>query len=1031
MHSTNGTNGTNQSGDETRIYTFYSFKGGVGRSMAMANVGELLYRRGLRVLMIDFDLEAPGLERYFDVPEAATNMDGVLDRRGLMDLLVSYKSLRSLPALAALPPTPAKDVLSSNRNDNSIAGCMNLTGSEDSQTNDTLTPVDTTPVNPTTGAAKESGDGFHFPYPVEPLANFIVRIYTESTNGGTLSLMPAGRRIRDEFAHYAKNVRTFGWDDFFNNWAGEQFFEWFRREAKRHADIVLIDSRTGVTEMSGVCSYQLADAVIFFVAPNYQNLDGTRRIAHSLTNPDLIKVGRHGRPLWTVFVPSRVEGGEGDKLDEFKSRFTSELNELYPRQLTFKKDPFIDLRIPYVPYFAFNELVAVRDAAHAKAAEISAAIEKLVEKLAELEPPGSKLRRLYELTDDERIGITIEEAFARFTPEDQHLMRVVIMRLVQIGSPEDGGVHTTFLRRSFRSFNPQEQTIVERMAEPRLLKIENDATTGDRVVSVPNEKAVLTWKRFCEWLEEDGEFLMWRQQTKAYIEQWRANGQDESFLLSGKALELAASWQERRGAELNDGEPQFVSESIGYDERRKQIESERLKQLDIERQKQLELIALNAQQQQQQVQIQAQQRRTYIGAGFFVALLILFIFAAGSVLYWRQYQQNIEAQESREREQIELRATSYNTSGDDSFERGDYEDAISSYTRAIKIKPDYAEAYVNRGNAYLRQQMYDEARADFDKAISSKMDFAEAYNGRGLANLTGAEGDDINGAIAYFNKAIELKSDYAEAYFNRGVAYHREQNNDRAFTDLTRAIELKSDYAEAYYERGLIYSEAGRFTIAAEEYQTAIRNTSIPLVKTNAQRALDDLVTNQTITIRAGDSAPPPLAAPSIFLHYADREDSDDLVVIAENVKKRFRDVRGTEFRTEATSGDVRYFYTEDKENADAVRDIVRRSLAARGFKLNVESRFLGRLYRNVPRGQLEVWIPSLQGDDDAGAPTLRPRGSGRNLADMPALRPRDSSDSLFDGSTIPEVSEPPKKPVDPNRKGDAKQTNYGSRPRG
>src|SRR4051812_47070617 len=53
------------------IYTFYSYKGGVGRSMALANVAELFYRWGLRVLMLDFDLEAPGLERFFEAPSQA------------------------------------------------------------------------------------------------------------------------------------------------------------------------------------------------------------------------------------------------------------------------------------------------------------------------------------------------------------------------------------------------------------------------------------------------------------------------------------------------------------------------------------------------------------------------------------------------------------------------------------------------------------------------------------------------------------------------------------------------------------------------------------------------------------------------------------------------------------------------------------------------------------------------------------------------------------------------------------------------
>ena len=48
-----------------RIVTFYSYKGGVGRTFALANVAVLLARRGKRVLLVDWDLEAPGLLRYF------------------------------------------------------------------------------------------------------------------------------------------------------------------------------------------------------------------------------------------------------------------------------------------------------------------------------------------------------------------------------------------------------------------------------------------------------------------------------------------------------------------------------------------------------------------------------------------------------------------------------------------------------------------------------------------------------------------------------------------------------------------------------------------------------------------------------------------------------------------------------------------------------------------------------------------------------------------------------------------------------
>ena len=72
------------------IYTFYSFKGGVGRSMALSNVAEFLYNRGARVLMIDWDLEAPGLESFFFGPEDPASLD-VRSRVGLIDYLDQYR----------------------------------------------------------------------------------------------------------------------------------------------------------------------------------------------------------------------------------------------------------------------------------------------------------------------------------------------------------------------------------------------------------------------------------------------------------------------------------------------------------------------------------------------------------------------------------------------------------------------------------------------------------------------------------------------------------------------------------------------------------------------------------------------------------------------------------------------------------------------------------------------------------------------------------------------------------------------------
>ena len=65
------------------IVTYYSYKGGVGRTFALANTAVLLAKMGKRVLMMDWDLEAPGLHRYFEDHLESTNNNGL----GLIHLL--------------------------------------------------------------------------------------------------------------------------------------------------------------------------------------------------------------------------------------------------------------------------------------------------------------------------------------------------------------------------------------------------------------------------------------------------------------------------------------------------------------------------------------------------------------------------------------------------------------------------------------------------------------------------------------------------------------------------------------------------------------------------------------------------------------------------------------------------------------------------------------------------------------------------------------------------------------------------------
>ncbi|RZJ13056.1 MAG: TIR domain-containing protein [Rubrivivax sp.] len=281
------------------FFTFYSFKGGVGRSMAMANVADVLARRGLRVLAIDFDLEAPGLERYFQVEKSAA-----LANLGLIDLLQSFKK--------------------------SLSGAA---------------PLDD---------AAEFRDLQRFIFPVfqQPLPN-----------GGNLHLMTAGRREpASHYAQYALAVRTFDWQDFYFNWEGEAFFDWLRGElaqtvGQRPAyDVVLVDSRTGVTEMGGVCAYQLADVIVMLCAANHQNVEGTRAVAQDFRS-DTVSALRRGRPLEMVVLPARIEQRDASLLEAFQARFRSFFGDEEPAAFREAGLSFSDLTIPYQPEYAFEEVV--------------------------------------------------------------------------------------------------------------------------------------------------------------------------------------------------------------------------------------------------------------------------------------------------------------------------------------------------------------------------------------------------------------------------------------------------------------------------------------------------------------------------------------------------------------------------------------------------------------------------------------------------------------------------------------------------
>lgn len=155
--------------------------------------------------------------------------------------------------------------------------------------------------------------------------------------------------------------------------------------------------------------------------------------------------------------------------------------------------------------------------------------------------------------------------------------------------------------------------------------------------------------------------------------------------------------------------------------------------------------------------------------------------------------------------------------------KGDYDDAIRDYDRAIQLQPDYAEAYNGRGLAYYEKKEYQLAIQDYTQAIRIKPDYAEAFDNRGLACAASEDSCNSDKAIADFDQAIKLNADFAEAFFNRGTVLVREGQFKGAIPDFTQAIQLRPNYPEAFVKRSDAYSYRHDLRHALQDLNQAIK----------------------------------------------------------------------------------------------------------------------------------------------------------------------------------------------------------------
>src|SRR5262249_13725970 len=104
--------------------------------------------------------------------------------------------------------------------------------------------------------------------------------------------------------------------------------------------------------------------------------------------------------------------------------------------------------------------------------------------------------------------------------------------------------------------------------------------------------------------------------------------------------------------------------------------------------------------------------------------------------------------------------------------------------------PGSAQAYLARGDQYAEARDFGNAIASYSQAIQLQPDYAEAYNNRGLAYALESKGNMAQ-AIADYTQAIAFRPGYAVAYNNRGVAYMASGHPEQAISDFNSAVALK------------------------------------------------------------------------------------------------------------------------------------------------------------------------------------------------------------------------------------------------
>ncbi len=188
--------------------------------------------------------------------------------------------------------------------------------------------------------------------PLASLTSHTVAIDYPFPREGLLHLVPAGRQD----AGYAVKVNQFDWQRFYQV-GGGVLLEAVKREWREDYDVVLVDSRTGLADTSGICTVQLPDELVVCFTLNHQSITGAAAVAESVHRH---RTGAHGEPTITVWpLLCRIELAEHERLEAAREAARSAFGRFLGHLSRGERNIYwSQAEVLYQAFFAYEEVLA-------------------------------------------------------------------------------------------------------------------------------------------------------------------------------------------------------------------------------------------------------------------------------------------------------------------------------------------------------------------------------------------------------------------------------------------------------------------------------------------------------------------------------------------------------------------------------------------------------------------------------------------------------------------------------------------------